>query len=63
MWQSWEDIGMAFGNVASIAKLELYNGQGAADDSSDALVSEEDVGTTVYNQADDGITFPQVSSY
>jgi len=63
MWQAWEDIGMAFGNVASIAKLELYNGQGAADDSSDSLISEEDVGTQVYNQADDGITFPQVASY
>lgn len=63
MWQAWEDIGMGFGNVASIAKLELYNGQGAADDSSDALVAEEDVGGGVYNRADDGITFPQVSSY
>lgn len=62
-WQCWEDIGMAFGNVASLAKLELYNGQGAADDTSDALISEEDVGTTVYNQADDGITFPQVSTF
>ena len=62
-WQAWEDIGMAFGNVASIAKLELYNGQGGGDDSSDALISEEDVGTQVYNQADDGITFPQVSQY
>jgi hypothetical protein len=62
MWQSWEDIGMAIGNVASIAKLELYNGQGALDDSSDALISEEDVGTQVFNQADAGITFPQISS-
>lgn len=63
MWQSWEDIGMAIGNVSSIAKLELYNGQGGGDDSSDALISEEDVGTEVFNQADDGITFPQVSSF
>lgn len=61
MWQSWEDIGVGIGNVASIAKLELYNGQGAGDDSSDALISEEDVGTQVFNQADDGITFPSVS--
>lgn len=62
-WQAWEDIGMAFGNVASMAKLELYNGQGGGDDSSDALIAEEDVGTQVYNQADAGITFPQVSQY
>lgn len=63
MWQSWEDIGMAIGNVSSIAKLELYNGQGAGDDSSDALVAEEDVGGGVFHQADTGVTFPQVSHY
>ena len=63
MWQSWEDIGMAIGNVASLAKLELYNGQGGGDNSSDSLIAEEDVGGGVYNRADDGITFPQVNSY
>lgn len=62
MWQSWEDIGMALGNVASLAKLELYNGQGGGDNTSDSLIAEEDVGGGVFNQADDGITFPQVSS-
>jgi len=63
MWQAWEDIGMGFGNVASIAKLELYNGQGGGDDSSDALISEDQVGTQVYNQVDDGVTFPAVVQY
>jgi hypothetical protein len=63
MWQSWEDIGMALGNVASLAKLELYNGQGLGVNDSDPLIAEEDVGGGVYNRADDGITFPQVSSY
>jgi hypothetical protein len=63
MWQSWEDIGMAFGNVVSMAKLELYNGQGGGIDDSDPLIAEEDVGGGVYNRADDGITFPQVSAY
>lgn len=63
MWQAWEDIGMGIGNVASLAKLELYNGQGLGDDSSDALISEEEVGTQVYNQVDDGITFPAISQY
>jgi hypothetical protein len=62
-WQAWEDIGIGLGNVASIAKLELYNGQGSGDDSSDALISEEEVGTQVYNQVDDGITFPAVAQY
>jgi hypothetical protein len=63
MWQSWEDIGIGIGNVSSLAKLELYNGQGAADDSSDAIISEDDVGTQVFNQAADGVTFPQVSFF
>lgn len=26
MWQCWEDIGMGFGNIAGVAKLELYSG-------------------------------------
>ena len=63
MWQSWEDIGMAIGNVASLCKLELYNGQGGGNNASDPLIAEEDVGGGVYNQADDGITFPQVVQY
>ena len=25
-WQSWEDIGMGIGNIASVVKLELYAG-------------------------------------
>ena len=62
-WQCWEDIGMGIGNVASMAKLELYNGQGAGDPSSDTLIGEDEVGTTVYNKVDDGITFPAVSSW
>jgi hypothetical protein len=55
-WQSWEDIGIGLGNVASLAKLELYN------DASDDIIAESEVGTQVYNQADDGITFPAVHS-
>lgn len=62
-WQCWEDIGIGIGNVASIAKLELYNGQGAGDNTSDALIAEDAVGTTVYNQAEDGVTYPQISQY
>lgn len=62
-WQAWEDIGMGIGNVSSIAKLELYNGQGASDDSSDVIIDEDEVGTQVFNQADDGITFPAVSQF
>jgi hypothetical protein len=56
-WQCWEDIGIGIGNVASIGKLELYN------DTSDALIAESAVGTTVYNQVEDGVYFPSVSQY
>lgn len=62
-WQCWEDIGIGIGNVASIAKLELYNGQGSGDDSSDSLIAESAVGSTVYNQVADGVFFPAVKSY
>jgi len=62
-WQAYEDIGMGIGNVASIAKLELYNGQGGADDSSDTLIAEADVGTQVFNQAGAGVTFPTVNQF
>lgn len=63
MFQAWEDIGIGIGNVASIAKLELYNGQGSGDDASDSLIAESAVGTAVYNQAADGVTYPAISQY
>jgi hypothetical protein len=65
MWQAWEDIGMAFGNIASIAKLELYNGQGGGDDGSDPLISEEDIASPEYTTRyiDEGITYPAVYTY
>ena len=56
-WQSWEDIGIGIGNVASIAKLELYN------DVSDDLITESEVGTQVFNKVADGINFPHVVSF
>lgn len=56
-WQAWEDIGMSLVNVASLAKLETYN------DESDDLISEDEVGTQVFNQIDSGIYFPQVSHF
>ena len=56
-FQCWEDIGMGFGNVKSIALLKLYNaGQSA-------MPAESSVGGGVFNQAAEGITFPQVSTY
>lgn len=62
-WWAWEDIGMGFGNVASMAKLECYNGQGSGNNSSDAIISEEDVGSLVNNQVAAGVTFPHVTTW
>lgn len=66
-WMSWEDIGMGFGNIASVVKLELYSGSvtpGATDSGFAAAlpVSEESL-ATVNNKADQGLTYPQVDQF
>jgi hypothetical protein len=60
-WQCWEDIGMGFGNVSSIAHLKLYN----AEDASDVPTESEIGGGTngVFNKAATGVTFPSVTQY
>jgi hypothetical protein len=67
-WQSWEDIGMGFGNVAAVTKLELFGGgvvPGASPDSGYAAVlpmDESDL-NPVNNLADAGTTYPQVDQF
>lgn len=66
-WMSWEDIGMGFGNIASVVKLELYSGSvtpGATDTGFAAAlpVAEESL-SAVNNRADDGKTYPQVDQF
>lgn len=67
MWQSWEDIGMAIGNIASCRKLELYRGSvtpGATDVGFAArLPLEEDELFGVNNRVEEGLTFPQVTQF
>lgn len=64
-FQCYEDIGMGIGNVASINRLILYN----KSTTPDAMPAESLVGASdsdadgVYNQAEDGITFPSVNTY
>lgn len=60
-WQSWQDIGIGIGGIHSSAKLELYNGTEAGDNGSDPLINEADVGSSVYNQVDDGVFMPFLS--
>ena len=67
-WQAWMDIGMGFGNIASVVKLELYSGSvitGATSSSeyvSAVPVEEEDIGAQ-NNKAADGLTFPQLNVF
>jgi len=67
-WQSWEDIGMGFGNVAAVTKLELFGGgvvPGASPDTgyAAALPLDEDQLNPVNNLADAGTTYPQVDQF
>lgn len=66
-WQSWEDIGMGFGNIASVVKLELYSGSvtPTATDSGFAAklpVAEEEL-SPINNKADSGNTVPVVDQF
>ena len=66
-WQSWEDIGMGFGNIAGVVKMELYSGSvtpGYATSGKEvALPKEEEDMAPVNNRASDGNTFPAVNQY
>ena len=66
-WQSWEDIGMGFGNVAAVVKLELYSGSvtpGATDTGyAAALPKDEDQLGPVNNLADAGTTLPAIDQF
>ena len=66
-WQSWEDIGMGFGNIASIVKLELYPGSVTPTQTdvgyAAALPNDEDQLAPVNNKADAGLTYPQVDQF
>jgi len=66
-WQAWEDIGMGFGNIAAVRKLELYRGSvtTGAEDANFAdrqPVDIEDLGA-MNNRAEDGLTYPQVNQF
>jgi hypothetical protein len=66
-WQAWMDIGMGFGNIASVVKLELYAGAitpGATDAGFGVAISvdEEDIGAQ-NNKAADGLTFPRIEIF
>ena len=70
-WQSWEDIGMGFGNVASVVKLELFGGSCTPTQTDGSITTgygtvlpvDEDEMAPVNNLADSGLVEPYVSEY
>jgi hypothetical protein len=65
-WQAWMDVGMGFGNIASVVKLELYSGSvsGAQDTGFAAAMptDEENLGGH-NNKAADGLTYPSLNIF
>jgi hypothetical protein len=66
-WQAWMDVGMGFGNIAAVVKLELYSGSvtpGYTTSGYAAAVSVdiEDLGAQ-NNKAADGLTYPSITVY
>lgn len=66
-WQSWEDIAIGIGNIASCRKLELYRGSVKPGDEDTGYAAkvpseEEDLGAE-NNRADSGLTYPQVNQF
>jgi hypothetical protein len=68
-WQSWEDIAIGIGNIASVVKLELFGGSvvpGQTDTGfAGALPLDETdpLFAPVNNRADAGLTYPQVDQF
>ncbi len=58
-FQTQAKIGMCLAGIYSAGKLELYNGQGSADDSSDAAPTEDEIKNEVYST--DGDTKPYIT--
>lgn len=66
-WQSWEDIAIGIGNIASIVKLELYGasvtpGAETSGFAAKIPVAEENL-AAVNNKADAGLTYPQIDQF
>ena len=68
-WQSWEDIAIGIGNIASVVKLELYPGSvtpGATDTGYAAELPVDETDPNLYpvnNLVDAGMKYPNVSQF
>jgi hypothetical protein len=68
-WQSWEDIAIGIGNVASLVKLELFPGSvtpGATDAGFATAIPADENDPELYpvnNRVDAGLRYPSVSQF
>jgi hypothetical protein len=68
-WQSWEDIAIGIGNVASLVKLELFPGSvtpGATDAGFATAIPADENDPELYpvnNRVDAGLKYPNVSQF
>lgn len=62
-WQAWMDVGMGFGNIAAVVKLELYAGDAThASGSAVRPVEESSIGA-LNNKVAEGLTFPSINVF
>ena len=64
-WQAWMDVGMGFGNIAAVVKLELYDGDASSTATAADVVKpvqESDIGA-LNNKVADGLTFPSINVF
>ena len=62
-WQAWMDVGMGFGNIAAVVKLELYPGDATNAAATSVIPVEESAIGALNNKAADGLTFPSINVF
>jgi hypothetical protein len=62
-WQAWMDVGMGFGNIAAVVKLELYPGDATHASATSVIPVEESAIGALNNKASEGLTFPSINVF
>jgi|GEM_PF-1187070 len=62
-WQAWMDVGMGFGNIAAVVKLELYAGDATHASAASVIPVEESAIGALNNKVAEGLTFPSINVF
>jgi len=62
-WQAWMDVGMGFGNIAAVVKLELYPGDATDASATSVIPVEESAIGALNNKVAEGLTFPNINVF